>query len=126
MEVFIIDDDELSLFLTENMLLLEDETLGIKGFLSGAEALEALSSDGIPDLIFLDLNMPVMDGWGFLDALTPLAPGLRKSCNIYILTSSLAPSDAARITKYPFVAGLIHKPIESDELRTIFSQHRKK
>lgn len=74
MKAFIIDDDYLSIFVTKNVLALSNVIHDVKAFLSGAEALEALhacSDDNIPEIIFLDLNMPVMDGWEFLDALAP-------------------------------------------------------
>lgn len=129
MKIFIIDDDHLSIFLSKNMLIMEDATLDIKTFLSGAEALDALfasDEDSIPEVMFLDLNMPIMDGWGFLDALAPLKCRLRERCSIYILTSSLDTSDTARLQDYPFVTGLIHKPIKSEDIDIIFSFQKSK
>ncbi|GAB3196138.1 CheY-like chemotaxis protein [Pontibacter aydingkolensis] len=128
MRIFLIDDDRLSIFLTESMLALEGFTHETKSFLSAAEALEALGSggdDAVPDLIFLDLNMPVMDGWGFLDALAAaqLNSKIKAKCSIYILTSSLDLADTLKTERYPLVSGLIHKPIKSEEIKFIFSQH---
>lgn len=122
MRIFIIDDDHLSIFLTKNILALDDVTHDISTFLSGEEALEALqacSEDSLPEIIFLDLNMPIMDGWDFLTALAPLTPELCKGCSIFILTSSLDVSDTARLKDYPFVSGLLHKPIRSEDLALI-------
>ncbi|RDV15007.1 response regulator [Pontibacter diazotrophicus] len=127
MKIFIIDDDHLSIFLSRNMLAIEDATLDIKTFLSGAEALEVLfasDEDNIPEVMFVDLNMPIMDGWGLLDALSPLEYRLREKCSIYILTSSLDTSDTDRLQNYPFVSGLIHKPIKSEDIELIFSFQR--
>ncbi|MEJ8804260.1 response regulator [Pontibacter sp. H249] len=128
MRIFLIDDDRLSIFLTESMLALEGLTHKTKSYYSAEEALEALSSGGddtIPNLIFLDLNMPVMDGWAFLDALayTQLNLKIQKKCRIYILTSSLDLSDTLRTKEYPLVSGLIHKPIKSEDIEFIFSQY---
>ncbi|ALJ00198.1 response regulator [Rufibacter tibetensis] len=125
MKIYIIDDDGLSLFLTENVLLLEDASLEIKTFLSGTTALKALQTggeDAIPDIIYLDLNMPVMDGWEFLDALVPLFPTVENRCRVYILTSSLDVSDTARSKEYGLVSGLIHKPLSCEEARMIVFQ----
>ena len=122
MKIFIIDDDPLSVFLTENMLILEDGTHEITTFLSGKEALEALytaNEAAIPEWIFVDLNMPIMDGWGFLDALAPIAHLLCKTCSIYVLTSSINIADAHRIKEYPFVSGLIQKPIRSEDILSV-------
>ena len=99
MRIFIIDDDELSAFLTQAVLLLEDATLDIRCFLSAGKALEALTKEGAaskPDAMLLDLNMPVMDGWAFLDAMTGRAPELIGQCNSYVLSSSIDPVDEQR------------------------------
>lgn len=73
-------------------------------------------------MVLLDLNMPVMNGWEFLDALVPYEQELRGSCHIYILTSSLALADLEKSKRYNLVAGLIHKLLDSGEIRTIRSQ----
>lgn len=122
MRIYIIDDDTSSIFLTENMLALEDVTHDISTFLSAHEALESLQTgneDDIPELMFVDLNMPIMDGWDFLNALAPIAPTLSERCSIYILTSSLDISDTHRLKDYPFVSGLIHKPIRSEDINLV-------
>ncbi|MFD3001610.1 two-component system response regulator [Pontibacter toksunensis] len=122
MKIYIIDDDHLSTFLTMNMLSLEDATHDISTFLIAADALEALQEvheDNVPELMFVDLNMPVMDGWDFLNALAPMAHRLRERCSIYVLTSSLDVSDTLRLKDYPFVAGLIQKPIRSEDIHIV-------
>lgn len=68
-------------------------------------------------MVFLGLNMPVMNGWEFLDALAPYEQELRGSCHIYILTSSLALADLEKSKRYNLVAGLIHKLLDSGEIR---------
>ena len=73
----------------------------------------------VPQVVFLDLNMPMMDGWQFLDALAPYAEDLRGSCHIYILTSSLALRDLEKSRQYDLVAGLIHKALDSEKIRAI-------
>lgn len=126
MRTFIIDDDQLSLFLTKTLLVLEGKAQDISVFLSASEALQALSlcdDTNFPEVIFLDLNMPIMDGWDLLDALTPLNLRLSKKCSIYILTSSLDISDTDRIKDYPIVSGLIHKPIKGVDIDLVYSQY---
>jgi len=122
MNILLIDDNSTSVFLTEMMLKREGFSDSIRSFLAAEEALlylKDLMPARAPDVIFLDLNMPVMDGWEFLEALKPHEEELAARCRIYVLTSSLAPSDATRAKEYPLVSGLIHKPVDSQMLQVI-------
>ena len=120
MTTFLIDDDSLSNYLTETLLKMEDFSPDIRTFEAADEALaELLQQPELPRVVFLDLNMPMMNGWEFLDALAPHRGRLQGNCHIYILTSSLALSDLNRSRHYDLVAGLIHKPIDSGEIRAI-------
>lgn len=124
MKIFLIDDDGVSLFLTQRLLILEGFR-DIRAFQSAEEALELLASSSmeeIPDVVLLDLNMPGMSGWEFLDALPPLELKLRGKCSVYILTSSLDVSDTARSQQYSIVSGLIHKPITPEDIKVIAQQ----
>ncbi|MCC9167874.1 response regulator [Pontibacter harenae] len=122
MKIFIVDNDHISNFLVESMMLLEDAALDISIFMSGTRALEALRLGGnssVPDLILLDLDMPVMDGWDFLDAMATHTPKLYKKCSIYILTSSLDSTYINRVVDYPMVSGIIQKPAKAEEMRQL-------
>jgi CheY-like chemotaxis protein len=122
MNTFLIDDDFISVFLTEKLLRQEGFTDTILSFHSSQEALahlQQLAPSALPDVIFLDLNMPIMSGWDFLEALRPHEEALLGRCRIYILTSSLAPCDTARSKEFRLVAGLIHKPLDSMEIQHI-------
>ncbi|WP_165370413.1 response regulator [Hymenobacter persicinus] len=126
MKTYLIDDDDLGIYLTEQLLRAEGFSNAICTFQSAREALETLVKEkenaAVPEVVFLDLNMPMMNGWQFLDALAPYEQELLGRCHIYILTSSLALSDLEKSREYDLVAGLIHKPIDSEEIRAIHSQ----
>jgi CheY-like chemotaxis protein len=122
MLTYLIDDDIISLYLAEQVLELEDFTTDMKLFSTAEAALTAIVEHlptQVPRVIFLDLNMPLMDGWDFLHALEPYAPVLQHRCRIYILTSSLALADTARAKDYPLVAGMLNKPLNANEVQAI-------
>ena len=121
MKTYLIDDDDLGIYLTEQLLRAEGFSNCICTFQSAQEALDKLVSkkQRVPRVVFLDLNMPKMNGWQFLDALAPYEQELRGNCHIYILTSSLALRDLEKSKQYDLVVGLIHKPLDSKEIRAI-------
>jgi CheY-like chemotaxis protein len=122
LKTYLIDDDNLALFLARHLLQAESFASSICAFQSAEEALAALLADrqeALPEIIFLDLNMPLMNGWQFLEALAPYEHELRGRCYIYILTSSLALCDLEKSTHYQLVEGLIHKPLDRGELLAI-------
>lgn len=125
MTVYIIDDDPLSIFMSRYLLSLEPGIRVIKGFASAGEALAQLTTEGpasYPDVMLLDLNMPGMDGWEFLEAMTRFDAQLKDRCSLYILTSSLEVTDLSRSASYPIVSGLIQKPLSREDVQLILSQ----
>ena len=125
MLIYLIDDDHVSLFLTEQVLRLGGFQGQIISFDGAQEALAhllpRLETDS-PQVIFLDLNMPVMNGWQFLDALKPYAQILAGRCRIYLLTSSLALTDTAQGNDHALTSGIIHKPLDKDNIKVIMME----
>jgi CheY-like chemotaxis protein len=68
----------------------------------------------LPDVILLDLNMPILDGWQFLDEFVKLP--IKKEIAIFIVTSSIDPSDIEMVKKYDIVKSYIMKPITAQKL----------
>lgn len=125
MKIFIIDDEQVSLFITQGILAMNGVKEEIYSFLFAEQALEALSKyteKELPDVILLDLNMPIMNGWDFLEELSLVRPKVCEKCRIYILTSSLDSLDKQKAKDHPMITGLIHKPITSDSIKLIASQ----
>jgi CheY-like chemotaxis protein len=123
MNIVIIDDDPISIFLTEMSLEKEGVSAKLQSFLSAEEALEVLEEqkfDELPDIIFLDLNMPTINGWQFLDAFQHLPVAkFQDKCAIYILTSSLDIADTKKANENDLVKGIIHKPITPEDIGAI-------
>ncbi|TPE46370.1 response regulator [Pontibacter mangrovi] len=121
-KVYIVDDDEVSIFLAEAIMEAECFAAECKGYLDAQKALNDLlesahngNPDALPEIIFLDLNMPFLSGWDFLEALVPVERDLKDRCRIYILTSSVDEQERRRAANTALVAGFLQKPLE-DEL----------
>lgn len=119
----IIDDDPIFVFATKRMMELTNFCTDFLVYENGENALNGLKSlienDNIPDLILLDLNMPVMDGWEFLDEFTKIQHD--KHITIFIVSSSIDPADRLRAKEYDEVGNYLIKPIDQDDLAEILS-----
>lgn len=116
--VFLVEDDMITTFLIKTLMEKFSFADEIHGFHNGEDALNALLSGTVdPDLLFLDLNMPIMDGWEFLSAINK-HPKYAK-LPIYILTSSIDPTDKARSAEFQNVKGYLVKPLSLKDLQSI-------
>lgn len=114
--VWIVDDDQVITYITQRLLKNADPTLEIQGFLSGKMALEKLRLDHTaPDMLLLDINMPGISGWEFLDELK--ATGI--DVNVYMYSSSIDPEDVKRARAYPMVMEFLSKPIDINTIRRL-------
>lgn len=121
-KICIIDDEEIIQFIVKTILQNLDDDISILSYKNGEEALLALKEmgkDELPDIILLDINMPVMGGWQFLDEFVKIKPKYDKKIAVYILSSSTAPGDKIRSKVYKDIIGYINKPIEADTLKKI-------
>ncbi|WP_298487626.1 response regulator [uncultured Maribacter sp.] len=112
--ICIIDDDPIFIFGTKILLKNNNFCDTILVSNNGEEGLECLKrffkeNNKFPELIFLDLNMPVLDGWGFLDAFKELFKEV--DTKIYILSSSIDSRDIERAKEYFLVKDFIAKPL---------------
>ena len=118
----IVDDDPIFVFGIKKMMKLTKFCENFLVFANGQEALDSLTAiinkgGDIPQLILLDLNMPVMDGWEFLEEFTKTNPP--KEITIYILTSSIDPRDLKRAKQFNRVSNYVIKPITIENLESI-------
>jgi len=120
----IIDDDPIYIFATKKVMQMTDFCNDILVYNNGKEALDNLkdivsSGENVPDIILLDVNMPVMDGWQFLDEFVQI-PANKKIC-IYMVTSSIDPDDINKAKTYDSLKNYIVKPITTQVLQNILS-----
>jgi CheY-like chemotaxis protein len=87
------------------------------------EGLEQIADKGecLPQVIFLDLTMPIMDGWDFLEALKQSSMPGKENMEIYVLSSSINPSDKTRALNYAQVKDYITKPLAEERLQQILT-----
>jgi CheY-like chemotaxis protein len=122
--ILIIDDDEVSNYLTEITIRNESLTERIETALNGEEGLmkfKKLSKNGnaIPDLILLDISMPVLDGFGFLQKFNELE--IDHKPKVVMLTSSHNPKDILRVKEFN-ITGYLNKPFSAAELRHLINR----
>lgn len=131
--VLLIDDDEPTNFLSQMIIEEAGCAEDIQVANSGEQALRYLTSqDDLskegkshprPDLIFLDINMPAMNGWEFLQKYNALGDEQKGNIVIIMLTTSLNPDDRIKSQDIPHVAGFENKPLTEEKLDSILKKY---
>jgi len=122
--IMLIDDNEDDNFYHQIVIRDMEITNQIKIAESGLEALEMLTKENdAPELIFLDINMPAMNGWEFLDEYNKLSDEQKASVIIIMLTTSLNPADRNKAQKIPVVHGFETKPLTREKLRITIERY---
>lgn len=123
-KVLIIDDDEISNFISQKLLEQCKVAEVIHSNDNAREALvfieSCLNNNGVlPDMILLDINMPLMNGWDFLKKFEAIAGVTKESTKLYILSSSVYSKDFDTAAKHDLVNGYIVKPLSKEKLLEI-------
>jgi CheY-like chemotaxis protein len=117
MNIWLIDDDDITNMLHQFFLEEYFPDASIVVYSQAELALKSISENApLPEYIFLDINMPVMDGWEFMDELSLLTNANLSNLKIYILTSSLDPSDFSKAELSTLIQGFISKPLEIEKV----------
>jgi CheY-like chemotaxis protein len=119
---YIIDDDEVIIYLTEILVKEVEFCDELKTFTCAERALDALKvafekKMEIPSVILIDLNMPIMDGWRFLDQLIELDK--EEKIAVFVFTSSIDPRDIERAKNYKMIKDYIVKPLTIHKINKI-------
>lgn len=123
----IIDDDPIFIYGTKRLMKEVDFCDTVLVYNNGQQALEGLahiSSEGkkLPKVIFLDLNMPIMNGWEFLEDFVKIPNNDHQDIIIYIISSSVDPRDLERVQHYEMVNNYILKPITPSDLENLLAE----
>lgn len=125
--ILLVDDDELYLYLMEKTIHQISKELVVSTFTDGEQAVEYIAKCTeekveLPEVIFLDINMPFLDGWGFLNEFKKLKPKIINNINIYMVSSSMRDSDVKRASNFEELTGYVVKPVNKVQLAEIFKK----
>lgn len=123
-KVYLVDDDDIFVFLTKKTILKVSDNVDVEVFSDGYQAITHLkeiarNTEALPDVIFLDLNMPVMDGWEFLAEYEELRTSLAREIQLYIVSSSISPHEMERSNSIEAVSAFIIKPLVKERFLEI-------
>lgn len=122
---YLIDDVPNTLYLHRYFLDAYDFTNNLLEFQDASEAINLILSDHSEDrnLIFLDLNMPIMSGWEFVDIISAeLPPKQLETTTIVLVSSSCNPKDVSRAEAHPYIYAYIEKPFMPEDIESLFDR----
>lgn len=124
-EIFIIDDDLIYRMIVSRAITKIDANIKINPCENGRLGLEMLvqRTEGAKIIILLDINMPVLDGWGFLEEIKKNNFYDIQNPLIYLVSSSTDKSDLLKAKQYDFLGGFLHKPLNREDITTIINAY---
>lgn len=123
--LLVIDDDDINIFIIKKIVEKTGYNIEMSAKSNGKQAVDYLSdlissNQTLPDLILIDINMPVMNGWEFVEAYQTM--GITKKVDLYILSSSVYENDIEKTKSYKIVKGFISKPLSMERLVDLIKQ----
>lgn len=119
-KIFLVDDDEISNYLNQSIIKRMSPGIEVREFRNGLEALNFFKSQrydgGDKSLVLLDIRMPVMNGFEFLEQVNAAGSPLKESLSVIMLTSSDNPRDLEKARTFA-VEGYLNKPLNEEALR---------
>lgn len=122
--IWVIDDDPIYQIIVNKMMQKSELHLDVLSFKNGKEAIDEFKhkldkKEVLPNIILLDINMPIMDGWEFMDEIVLLKNQIPQKIHIYIVSSSIAVDDKKKAKLYPEIVGYLIKPLNHEVLKLI-------
>jgi len=123
--ILLVDDDNEDNYYHQIVINEMNITERIEVALNGVEALIFLKNENMarPNIIFLDINMPKMNGWEFLEAYKELKAGQKAKVLVVMLTTSINPSDKKRAEQFPDIIGFNSKPLTEQMISQILDRY---
>lgn len=121
MKICIIDDDKIYQLLMRKLISKIDANITVKVFCNGEDAFNFYKENTCTsEIILLDINMPKMNGWKFLDSIEEKN---FKNSKIYLTTSSIAYSDKEKAKKYSIIEDYLVKPLTKEKIRELIKPY---
>jgi CheY-like chemotaxis protein len=115
----LIDDDEIFNFVHRKQIMrfnIEKEIVDYTSPFNALAYLKNISLDKLPDVILLDINMPELNGFEFVERIVKERPEIEGKLNIFVVTSSLNPTDYQQAKKFDCIKGYYNKPIDLEKI----------
>lgn len=125
MNFIVIDDSKLDCFIAEKIIQNSGKCETIRVFQQANEALAHVKSSQSQGLtiVFVDIQMPVMNGFEFVESFEALTDETKRNYHIYMLSSSINENDIARVKGYPSVKQFLNKPLTNDSITTVLDKY---
>ena len=122
--LLVIDDDDINIFIIKKIVEKTGFDINMVAKSNGLQAIDYIketisANQSLPHLVLIDINMPVMNGWEFVEAYQTL--NIQETVDLYILSSSVYENDIERTKSYPSVKGFISKPLSIDRLKELIT-----
>jgi len=123
-KVLLVEDDPITILVCKRTIEIAGFANNVKSVINGQEAIDYLKDNTeIPDLILLDLNMPILNGWEFLEWFITWVKDAAKVPAVYILSSTVDPEDQKKAMEYSCVKGFISKPLTKEHLANLAKEY---
>lgn len=123
--ILVVDDDPVFKLIARKLFERSGDLFNVAFAENGLDALQQLKKGidsneaQIPDIILLDIEMPIMNGWGFMDEFIKLPEEKTKGIDVYTVSSSIAQEDKNKTASYPQIKAYITKPLTLDVIKSI-------
>lgn len=122
--ILLVDDNTATNFIHETYLNRVKCAENVLSFTMGKKAIEYLQSlKTFPELIFVDINMPTMDAWEFMEIYETLDMALKINTRVILLTTSIIPSDKEKMKQFSEIDAMMYKPLNENAIKGIMTEH---
>ncbi|GGG38684.1 response regulator [Croceivirga lutea] len=119
-KILLVDDNKATNFIHTKFVKETNMVEEVVAFQAGENALDYLvETDVFPEIIFVDINMPTMDAWEFLDRFNELARIEKENTKVFLLTTTISPTDEEKVKAYPIISKMMFKPLDVPTFKKI-------